>query len=310
MSQPSDKAIGNVNFPQFRADLNDGLDALFTNNSGSGEPAALSDSAYGHYIDTSASDSAVFKIRDGSGPYRDVYKLEGNEVRLQGNITDTLPDRGSFDGLAAGAKKALLVDSDGTRSYGLAAPYRHHAQVLCVEDSDTSTGNLQGIITQNVYVSRKFNWVEFDTGEQVSINTGEPGNEDDAVVFGAKSANQLKNGTGTKVKLKPGTHFITAYAQLYDVARIVLRFYDATNQAYVGKPSMVHWASHANGQDAIVATISARVTFAENTDIQLHQIIQRTSDDLHGLGFGYSDMTTLTSANVEVVLSKMEIWTV
>ena len=309
MSQPGDKAIGNVSFPQFRADLNDGLDALFTNNSGSGEPAALADSDFAHYLDTTDN---TFKIKDstsgGTGTYLDLYKLQGGEVRLQGNITDALPAIGSFDGLQAGTKKALLVDSAGTRSYGLAAPYRHHAQVLCVEDTDGS-GNIQGAITANTYVSRKFNWVEFDTGEQVSINTGEPGNEDDAVVFGAKSANQLKNGTGTTVKLKAGTHFITAYAQLYDVYRVVLRFYDVTNQAYIGKPSMVHWA-HAVTADSVVATISARLTFATNTDIQLHQIVQETSS-VYGLGFGYwSSMTTLTDANVEVVLSKMEIYTV
>jgi len=310
MSQPSDKAIGNVNFPQFRADLNDGLDALFTNNSGSSEPAALADSDFAHYLDTTDN---TFKIKDstsgGTGTYLDLYKLQGGEVRLQGNITDALPAIGSFDGLQTGTKKALLVDSAGTRSYGLAAPYRHHAQVLALEDSDASGGNIQGAITQNVYVPRKFNWVEFDTGEQVSINTGQPGNELQTAVFGAKSANQVKNGTGTTVKLKAGTHFITAYAQIYDAARVVLRFYDVTNQAYIGKPSMVHWAMYTIAETATVATISARVTFAANTDIQLHQIVQRTSG-IYGLGFGYSDMTTLTNANVEVVISKMEIYTV
>jgi hypothetical protein len=320
MSQPSDKAIGNVNFPQFRADLNDGLDALFTNNSGSSEPAALADSDFAHYLDTTDN---TFKIKDstsgGTGTYLDLYKLQGGEVRLQGNITDALPAIGSFDGLQPGTKKALLVDSAGTRSYGLAAPYRHHAQVLALEDTENLTGtgtnspgynNAQGAITQNVYVPRKFNWVEFDTGEQVSINTGQPNNELQPAVFGAQSANQVKNGTGTKVKLKAGTHFITAYAQIYDVGRIVLRFYDVTNQAYIGKPSMVHWAMYvANTQDATIATISARVTFAADTDIQLHQIVQRTSNAL-GLGFGYGDMTTLINANVEVVMSKMEIYTV
>lgn len=53
MSQPTGKTVGNVSFPQFRADLNDGLDALFTNNSGSSPPAALGNSDYGHYFDTS-----------------------------------------------------------------------------------------------------------------------------------------------------------------------------------------------------------------------------------------------------------------
>ena len=311
MSQPGDKAIGNVNFPQFRADLNDGLDALFTNNSGSSEPAALANSDFAHYFDTQ--DNA-FKIKDstsgGTGTYLDLYKLQGGEVRLQGNLTDALPAVGSFDGLQTGTKKALLVDSAGTRSYGLAAPYRHHAQILDLEDSEVSTGNVQGVATQMVYSSRRFNYVEFDTGEQVSINTGQPGNENDAVVFGAKSANQVKNGEGTKVKLKAGTHFITAHAGFYDVARIVLRFYDVTNSAYVGKPSLVHWASHANGQDADIATISARLTFAVDTDIQVHQMVQRTSNSALGFGLGYSDMTPLTNANLEVVLSKMEIWTV
>ena len=81
MSQPGDKAIGNVNFPQFRADLNDGLDALFTNNSGSSEPAALADSDFAHYFDTEAN---AFKITDstsgGTGTYLDLYKLQGGEV--------------------------------------------------------------------------------------------------------------------------------------------------------------------------------------------------------------------------------------
>lgn len=311
MSQPSDKAIGNVSFPQFRSDLNDGLDALFTNNSGSGEPTALADSDFAHYLDTTDN---TFKIKDstsgGTGTYLDLYKLQGGEVRLQGNITDALPAIGSFDGLQAGTKKALLVDSAGTRSYGLAAPYRHHAQVLYLEDTenrtdDPSLNNAQGSITGNVYVARKFNWVEFDTGEQVAVN--EQGADP---VFGAFDANQNKSSETTKVRLKAGTHFITAYAQLYDVHRVVLRFYDATNQVHIGKPSMVHFASSTDGtQDAVVATISARVTFAENTDIELHQIVQHTSS-VYGLGFGYSDMTTLTSANVEVVLSKMEIYTV
>lgn len=311
MSQPGDKAIGNVNFPQFRADLNDGLDALFTNNSGSAEPVGLADSDFAHYFDTTHN---TFKIKDstsgGTGTYLDLYKLQDGEVRLQGNLTDALPAIGSFDGLQTGTKKALLVDSDGTRSYGLAAPYRHHAQVLCVEDSNTGNGNRQGSITANTYVSRKFNWVEFDTGEQVSINTGEPGNENDAVVFGEKTANQIKNGTGTTVKLKAGTHFITAYAQLYDADRVVLRFYDVTNQAYIGKPSMVYFAnSNSGATDSVVATISTRATFAVNTDIELRQIVQTTSS-VFGLGFGYAGMTTLTGANVEVVLSKMEIYTV
>lgn len=308
MSQPSDKAIGNVSFPQFRADLNDGLDALFTNNSGSAEPAALADSDFAHYFDTT--DNA-FKIKDstsgGTGTYLDLYKLQGGEVRLQGNLTDALPAIGSFDGLQLGTKKALLVDSAGTRSYGLAAPYRYHAQVLCVEDNDGS-GNIQGSITANTYVARKFNWVEFDTGEQVSINTGQSDDEQQAAVFGAKTANQVKDGEGTKVKLKAGTHFITAYAQLYDAQRVVLRFYDATNQAYIGKPSMVHWA-HSSSADSVVATISGRFTFTEYTDIEVHQIVQVTTS-VYGLGFGYSNMTTLTTANVEVVLSKMEIYTV
>lgn len=310
MSQPGDKAIGNVSFPQFRADLNDGLDALFTNNSGSSEPAALADSDFAHYLDTTDN---TFKIKDstsgGTGTYLDLYKLQGGEVRLQGNITDALPAIGSFDGLQTGTKKALLVDSAGTRSYGLAAPYRHHAQIVDLEET-TDGDNLQGVITQNVYVPRRFNWVVFDTGEQVSINTGQPGNEQQTAVFGAKAANQVKNGEGTKVRLKAGTHFITAYAQFYDVARIVLRFYDATNQAYVGIPSLVHWASHANGVDCDVASISSRLTFAVDTDIQVHQIIQRTSGSAYGLGFGYSDMTTLVNANVDVVLAKMEVWTV
>lgn len=316
MSQPTNKAIGNVSFPQFRSDLNDGLDALFTNNSGSSEPVALANSDFAHYFDTTDN---TFKIKDstsgGTGTYLDLYKLQGGEVRLQGNITDALPAIGSFAGLQAGTKKALLVDSDGTRSYGLAAPYRHHAQVLALEDTenrtdDPSLNNAQGSITGNAYVARKFNWVEFDTGEQVSINTGQPGNEQQAAVFGAKPANQVKDGTGTTVKLKAGTHFITAYAQIYDAARVVLRFYDVTNQAYIGKPSMVHFASNGTGnKDAVVATISARVTFAGNTDIQLHQIVERTTN-VYGLGFGYGDMTTLTNANVEVVMSKMEIWTV
>ena len=302
MSQPGSKAVDNVNFPQFRSDLNDGLDALFTNNSGSGAPAALKDSAYAHYIDTSVSDSAVFKIKDTGGTYRDVYKLEGNEVRLQGNITDTLPAIGSFDGLQEGTKKALLVDSAGTRSYGLAAPYRHHAQVLYVEDPDTSTGNAQGTITANTYVSRKFNWVEFDTGEQVQVN--ESGS------FGAVSANQNKSSTTTKVKLKAGTHFITAYAQLYGVNRVILRFYDASSSTYIGKPSLVHWAGGTSGAiDSVVATISTRATFTSDTDIQLHQIVETTRSTF-GLGFGYANMTTLTNANVEVVLAKMEIYTV
>tara|TARA_R100001163_G_C5067564_1_gene206800 strand:+ start:3695 stop:4630 length:936 start_codon:yes stop_codon:yes gene_type:complete len=311
MSQPSDKAIGNVNFPQFRADLNDGLDALFTNNSGSSEPAALANSDFAHYLDTTDN---TFKIKDstsgGTGTYLDLYKLQGGEVRLQGNITDTLPAIGSFDTAYAQAQKSLQVDSAGTLSYGFAAPYRHHAQILDLEDTDADGTNAQGRATQNVYAPRRFNWVEFDTGEQVSINTGQPGNEQQTAVFGAKSANQVKNGEGTKVKLKAGTHFITAYAGFYDVARIVLRFYDATNQAYVGKPSLVHWASHANGQDCDVASISSRLTFAVDTDIQVHQIIQRTSNSTLGFGLGYSDITTLTDANVEVVFSKMEIWTV
>lgn len=314
MSQPGDKAIGNVSFPQFRADLNDGLDALFTNNSGSDEPPALADSDFAHYFDTTHN---AFKIKDstsgGTGTYLDLYKLQDGEVRLQGNLTDALPDRGSFDGLLTGAKKALLVDSDGVQSYGLAAPYRHHAQVLDLEDTedeaDSSTNNAQGAITQNVYVPRKFNWVEFDTGEQVSINTGQPGNEQQTAVFGAKSANQVKNGEGTKVRLKAGTHFITAYAMIYDAARVVLRFYDVTNQAYIGKPSMVHWAKHSVSEDATIVDISGRFTFAADTDIQVHQIVQRTTS-IYGLGFGYGDITALVDANVEVVISKMEIYTV
>jgi hypothetical protein len=311
MSQPSDKAIGNVNFPQFRADLNDGLDALFTNNSGSAEPAALADSDYAHYIHTSA-DSAVFKIKDstsgGTGTYLNLYKLQGGEVRLQGNITDTLPDRGSFDTAYAQAQKSLQVDSAGTLSYGFAAPYRHHAQILYVEEGDTNGYNYQGATTADTYHKRHFNYLEFDTGKQVSLNGSN--------VFGvdANDANRrkttstvLRNDASQTVKLKAGTHYIEAECIGHNTRRQVLRFYNATAnvQAYIGFPSINQWAYPGN----IVSKVTGRFTFDAETDLQVHQIVQESQAE-YGLGYGYNGIPSLISDNVDVVFSRMEIWTV
>ena len=310
MSQPSDKAIGNVNFPQFRADLNDGLDALFTNNSGSAEPAALADTAYAHYFDTT--DSA-FKIKDstsgGTGTYLNLYKLQGGEVRLQGNITDMLPDRGSFDTAYAQARKSLQVDSGGTLSYGFAAPYRHHAQVIYVEEGDSNGHNYQGGTTANTYHKRHFNYLEFDTGTQVSLNGSN--------VFGvdAENANRRKTTStvarddkSQTVRLKAGTHYITAECVGFISFRQVLRFYNATegpNKGYIGFPSILQYFKH----DMLTSKITGRFTFDAVTDLQVHQIIQEPLAQ-YGLGFGYNHISTLITNNVDLVLARMEIWTV
>ena len=309
MSQPSDKAIGNVNFPQFRADLNDGLDALFTNNSGSGEPAALADSDFAHYLDTTDN---TFKIKDstsgGTGTYLDLYKLQGGEVRLQGNITDALPAIGSFDGLQAGTKKALLVDSAGTRSYGLASPYRYHAQVIYVEESDSSGQNFQGATVANDYVKRHFNYLDFDTGSQVSLNGSN--------VFGVDAQNLnrrkttsavLRSDASQTVKLKAGTHYIEAECIGYVTNRQVIRFYNATQgvEAYIGFPSVVQYQSGG----IAVSKVTGRFTFDAETDLQVHQIVQQSRAE-YGLGFGYYEIPTLYSNNVDVVFARMEIWTV
>ena len=310
MSQPSDKAIGNVSFPQFRADLNDGLDALFTNNSGSDEPTALADSDFAHYFDTT--DNA-FKIKDstsgGTGTYLNLYKLQGGEVRLQGNITDSLPDRGSFDTAYAQARKSLQVDSDGTLSYGFAAPYRHHAQILYVEEGDTNGYNYQGATIADTYHKRHFNYLEFDTGKQVSLNGSN--------VFGvdANDANRrkttstvLRDDASQTVRLEPGTHYIEAECFGHYPERQVLRFYNATegpNKGYIGFPSIIQWQYPGS----VVSKVTGRFTFDVRTDLQVHQIVE-TGLAQYGLGFGYHAIPSLRDNNVDVVFSRMEIWTV
>ena len=306
MSQPGDKAIGNVNFPQFRADLNDGLDALFTNNSGSSEPAALADSDFAHYFDTEAN---AFKIKDstsgGTGTYLDLYKLQGGEVRLQGNITDTLPTIGSFDTAYAQAQKSLQVDSAGTLSYGFAAPYRHHAQIVYVEDSDSSGHNYQGSTLSNDKVIRHFNYLEFDTGNQVSLNGSN--------VFGVDAQNQnrrkttsavLRSDASQTVKLKAGTHYITAECLGYKNRRQVLRFYSVTDEAYVGRPGLLLFS---RDDDQVTIRVTGRFTFSETTEIQVHHWV---SDGVttYGQGIGYDGLTNLFST--EIVFARMEIYTV
>mgnify|MGYP001285759733 CR=1 FL=1 len=310
MSQPSDKAIGNVNFPQFRADLNDGLDALFTNNSGSSEPAALADSDFAHYLDTTDN---TFKIKDstsgGTGTYLDLYKLQGGEVRLQGNITDTLPAIGSFDTAYAQARKSLQVDSAGTLSYGFAAPYRHHAQVIYVEESESNGHNYQGATVANDYVKRHFNYLEFDTGNQVSLNGSN--------VFGVDAQNLNRRKTTSivtrsdasqTVKLKAGTHYIEAECFGHITNRQVLRFYNATQgvEAYIGFPSIIQYQKFT---DNAVPKVTGRFTFDAETDLQVHQIVEESVAE-YGQGFGYNGIPNLYTNNVDVVLARMEIWTV
>lgn len=307
MSQPSDKAIGNVNFPQFRADLNDGLDALFTNNSGSSEPAALADSDFAHYLDTTDN---TFKIKDsttgGTGTYLDLYKLQGGEVRLQGNITDALPAIGSFDTAYAQARKSLQVDSAGTLSYGFAAPYRHHAQVIYVEESDSNGHNYQGATVANDYVKRHFNYLEFDTGNQVSLNGSN--------VFGVDAQNLnrrkttstvIRSDDSQTVKLEAGTHYIEAECIANLSKRHVLRFYNATEGVYIGFPSVMQY--HSGG--LYTSKITGRFTFDARTDLQVHQYVE-SANSTYGQGFGYNAIPTLLSSNVDVVFARMEIWTV
>lgn len=309
MSQPSDKAIGNVSFPQFRADLNDGLDALFTNNSGSGEPAALADSDFAHYLDTTDN---TFKIKDstsgGTGTYLDLYKLQGGEVRLQGNLTDALPAIGSFDTAYAQARKSLQVDSDGTLSYGFAAPYRHHAQIIYVEESESNGHNYQGATTGDTYHTRHFNYLEFDTGNQVSLNGSN--------VFGVDAQNLnrrkttstvLRSDASQTVKLKAGTHYIEAECVGFVPFRQVLRFYNATQgvEAYIGFPSIVEYVRF----NMVASKITGRFTFDAETDLQVHQIVEESRAQ-YGLGFGYSAVPSLYTNNVDVVFARMEIWTV
>ena len=311
MSQPSDKAIGNVNFPQFRADLNDGLDALFTNNSGSSEPAALADSDFAHYLDTTDN---TFKIKDstsgGTGTYLDLYKLQGGEVRLQGNLTDALPAIGSFDTAYAQARKSLQVDSAGTLSYGFAAPYRHHAQIIYVEESDTNGFNYQGATVANNYVKRHFNYLEFDTGNQVSLNGSN--------VFGVDAGNLNRRKTTSAVtrsdasqtvKLKAGTHYIEAECFGFHPKRQVIRFYNATQgvEDYIGFPSLMQWQDPGT----VVSKVTGRFTFDAETDLQIHQYVENSARaNTYGQGFGYHAIPSLVSSNVDVVFARMEIWTV
>ncbi len=78
------------------------------------------------------------KIKDsttgGSGNYASVYKLQNGEVRHQGSIVDALPASGSFAN--ADEKKSLLINQGGVLSFDKASPYRFHALVYHLEETD------------------------------------------------------------------------------------------------------------------------------------------------------------------------------
>ncbi len=329
MSQPNGKTVGNVSFPEFRADLNDGLDALFTNNSGSSPPAALEGSDYGHYFDTTDN---TFKIKDsttgGSGNYASVYKLQNGEVRHQGSIVDALPASGSF--VNADEKKSLLINQAGTLSFDKASPYRFHALAYHLEESDNTGDNNQGLLDENgsqisrfsdAALPRRLNWLEIDTGNQVSLNSqSSPG-------FGTSvAANRNKNAEGpgtatdcTVVRLRKGTHYLCGEFTAYAVHRYVIGVWNMNNNTYIGKPSAIQYF---DGTEMRQVTLKTQIVLTEDTDIQFHGFQESIAESrkTHGHGFGYKNLgqasnlfgTTFTNGfpASEVVFSTLEVWTV
>ena len=334
MSQPTGKTVGNVSFPQFRADLNDGLDALFTNNSGSSPPAALGNSDYGHYFDTSDN---TFKIKDsttgGSGNYASVYKLQNGEVRHQGSIVDALPASGSF--VNADEKKSLLINQGGVLSFDKASPYRFHALAYHLEATDENGHNYQrfededgNLISTGSHAAmpRRLNYLEFDTGNQVSLNSqSSPG-------FGTSvAANRNVNAQGpgtatdcTVVRLRKGTHYLCGEFVAYRCFRYVIRVWDATNSTYIGRPSAIHYF-HQTSPDLRHVSLKTRIVLTQDTNIQFHGFQQKVTSEArpyaHGFGYDGIDGATNKHPNTryfdvhgfpapEVIFSTLEVWTV
>ena len=63
MAPQSDQTIQNATFPNVRSDINDNLEALFTQSSGSSEPTTKV--AFQPWVDTSSS-PPVWKIRNAA----------------------------------------------------------------------------------------------------------------------------------------------------------------------------------------------------------------------------------------------------
>lgn len=331
MSQPAGKTVGNVSFPQFRADLNDGLDALFTNNSGSSPPAALGNSDYGHYFDTSDN---TFKIKDsttgGSGNYASVYKLQNGEVRHQGNIVDALPASGSF--VNADEKKSLLINQGGVLSFDKASPYRFHALAYHLEETDENGHNYQGALDENgspialdshAAMPRRLNWLEIDTGNQVSLNSqSSPG-------FGtsiAANRNASAQGPGTAtdctvVRLRKGTHYLCGEFVAYGCFRYVIRVWNVNNTAYIGRPSAMSYLHHT-GPDLQHVSLKTQIVLTEDTNLQFHGFQQQLRPEVVSYAHGYSYDGIYPASNKagtsfphdfpapEVIFSTLEVWTV
>ena len=331
MSQPTGKSVGNVSFPEFRADLNDGLDALFTNNSGSSPPLALASSDYGHYFDTSDN---TFKIKDsttgGSGNYASVYKLQNGEVRHQGSIADALPASGSFAN--ADETKSLLINQAGALSFDRASAYRFHALAYHMEDSDELGHNYQRLEDENgnavgannkAAMPRRLNWLEIDTGNQVSLNS------QSSPAFGTSiAANRNKGAQGpgtatdcTVIRLKKGTHYLSGQFNAYAMNRYAVLVWDMSTNTYIGRPgalvySYFHSAVHS------LATIKTQIVLTQDTNIQFHGFMQtgEASRLPFSHGFGYDGLAgvsnkhgtvfTRTFPAPEIIFSTLEVWTV
>jgi len=119
----ADQTIQNATFPTVRADINNNLAALFSDNSGNTAPSVTV--AFQDWIDTSGTDPLWKKRNAANNAWITIATIDGNEILFSG--TSTLPDQSgnsgkylSTDGTAAswGDIFASTAEAAGTHTTG------------------------------------------------------------------------------------------------------------------------------------------------------------------------------------------------
>ncbi len=170
---------------------------------------------------------------------------------------------------------------------------------------------------------RRLNWLEIDTGIQVSLNSqSSPG-------FGtsiAANRNASAQGPGTAtdctvVRLRKGTHYLCGQFVAYRCYRYLVRIWDATNSTYIGRPSALQYI-HETGPDLQHVSLKTQIVLTEDTNLQFHGFQQQvpSADRQYAHGFGYDSMAPATNLAEttfphnfpapEVIFSTLEVWTV
>jgi hypothetical protein len=103
----ADQSVQNATFPTVRADINDNLAALFSDNSGATAPTVTV--AYQDWIDTSGANPLWKKRNAANNAWITIGTIDGNEIDFEGTLPDQSGNSGKY--LSTDGTDAIWIDT-------------------------------------------------------------------------------------------------------------------------------------------------------------------------------------------------------